>query len=184
VLTFRLYVYDSFGTHDATLSQDEVRIEIRDPTVSLLYLPCIVRYHCPQGGNCGPDLVVQRLTVTSSDIEVVIANQGSRPVTADQDRFYVDAYINPGRLPSRDDNWWDVPPNPTGIKWRVTAPDLDQLVPGGTLVLNRSNMLTGSYSNVTWPLSGGTIVYAQVDPSLDAVAETNEQNNLAGPSSR
>jgi hypothetical protein len=182
VLTFRLLVYDSFGTHDATLSEDDVNVIVRDPSINELYLPQIARYHCPQGGNCGPDLVVQRLTVTRNDIEVVIANQGSRPVAAVGNRFYVDVYINPGRRPTSADNWWDIrPPEPSGIKWRVTPPQLNGLVPGGTLVLNRSNMLAAPYSRVTWPLSGGTAVYAQVDPYLNAVAETNESNNLLGP---
>jgi hypothetical protein len=97
----------------------------------------------------------------------------------------VDAYVNPRRRPTAADNWWDLPPpGPYGIKWRVSASQLAKLVPGGTLTLSRSNMLGGTYTKVTWPLPQGTVVYAQADPHLNAVKETNESNNLLGPTTR
>jgi hypothetical protein len=180
VLTFWLYVYDSFGTHDVVLSKDEVRVFVQEPTVYRFYLPQITRYHCATGGNCGPDLAVQRLTVTRNDIELVITNRGSKPVTH---WFWVDAYINPRRPPTAADPWWDL--GSSGIMWKVTSPALNELVPGGSLVLNRSNWFdpAAGYSVVRWPLSTGTMVYGQVDvyPSGGQVPEINERNNRAGP---
>ena len=194
-LTFRVYVYDSFGGHDPELSTDDVTVYVGD--LSEVYFPHITRYYCDPGGpSYKPDLVVQKTTITPDNVQVQISNQGCAPVT---DWFYVDVYVNPDPQASItvDDNWWALN-DQAGIKWQVTpSGDLDglwegyvvaELAPGDVLVLNQADRLkTHGRSRVPqdgsppapWP--SGTVVRAQVDTHLGGrVPELNEGNNLSG----
>jgi hypothetical protein len=161
-----------------------------DPTITQLdqtvttfraYLPIAQR----EAGL--PDLVIDRIVVTRTSIQVVIRNQGSAPVT---DPFWVDAYINPKPAPSRVNQLWQMLA-PQGLVWGVTGPALP-LNPGETLTLS----IGGAYyrptlSNFAGSLAAGTPVYAQVDSAnanttYGAVFESDEQpgrsyNNISGP---
>jgi len=192
VLTFWLYVYDSFGTHDEELSRDEVRVVVRDPAINELHLPLVAKHSCDPGiENSKPELVVQSLTITADTVSAVMVNLGC---AAPKDWFYVDAYINPTGPITIDDNWWKLNDS-YGIKWQVTPSDdidpthlwpghiLRQLAPGESLYLDQSNMLTGDgYSRVPPEWSPGTEVWVQVDTYEGGrISELNEQNNLFGP---
>jgi hypothetical protein len=186
-LVFRLYVYDTLGTHDSLSSTDEVRVHIGDPPT--LYFPQVLM-------DCKPDLAVKSLTITPDNVVVTIANQGCAPL---RDWFYVDAYVNPDPTVALtvDDNWWDPHQpgsEPFGIKWQVTPSNeleplwpghlVAQLDPGDTIVLDQSNMLTtqSGRSRVPPSWSPGSVVWTQVDTYQGGrITEIDEQNNLAGP---
>lgn len=137
-----------------------------------------------------PDLIVENVTVSNTDITVVIRNIGSAPVT---NGFYVDAYLgllNPAQPPTGvNDIWQNLSPH--GVVWGVDA-SMTPIAPGEsvTLMLNDGYQLD-AYTNFTLPLASGTAVYVQVDSA--AVGNTNggvlEQhetnggsyNNIMGP---
>jgi len=179
-LVFWLYVWDHFGEPSEPIT-DEVRILVREPLK--VYLPQISRYYCPEGGNCGPDLVVQDLKVTSDNVQVVIANQGSERVDS---WFWVTAYVEPSRVPTVYDPWWTL--SSYGISWGIDSSTFGELWPGDRLVLDRGNWYDpdppGNYTDVDWDqVNAGTKVYVVVDmsPLGGYVTEINEQNNVLGP---
>jgi len=147
-----------------------------------IYMPLIFK-----GYTAAPDLVVTHVVATSNDVQVVIANQGNTPVTAD---FWVDAYINPDPVPTAVNQIWNDLAD-EGLVWGVTAGALP-LAPGDVLTLTVGDAYyVADYSLVTWPLAAGTPVYAQVDSAAvgttyGAVLESHEirgeaYNNVAGP---
>ena len=134
-----------------------------------------------------PDLVVQSINVTASNVQVVIANQGNAPVSDD---FWVDAYINPDPAPTAVNQIWNDLAD-EGLVWGVTAGALP-LAPGDVLTLTVGDAYyVADYSLVTWPLAAGTPVYAQVDSAAvgttyGVVLESHEirgeaYNNVTGP---
>src|SRR5262249_31727911 len=145
-----------------------------------VYLPMVQR------GDL-PDLVVDRIVVTRTSIQVVIRNQGIAPVT---DAFWVDAYINPSPAPTHVNQTWEMLAS-QGLVWGVTASALP-LNPGGTLTLSIGDgYYRADMSNFSGSLAAGTPIYAQVDSanantSYGAVLESHEQaggpyNNISGP---
>ena len=147
-----------------------------------IYLPIVFK-----GATFAPDLVVQSINVTASNVQVVIANQGNAPVSDD---FWVDAYINPDPAPTAVNQIWNDLAD-EGLVWGVTAGALP-LAPGDVLTLTVGDAYyVADYSLVTWPLAAGTPVYAQVDSAAvgttyGAVLESHEirgeaYNNVTGP---
>jgi hypothetical protein len=134
-----------------------------------------------------PDLVVDRIVVTRTNIQIVIRNQGIAPVT---DAFWVDAYINPSPAPTHVNQTWQMLSS-QGLVWGVGASALP-LNPGGTLTLSIGDgYYRSDLSSFSGTLAAGTPIYAQVDSantntSYGAVLESDEQpggtyNNISGP---
>jgi subtilisin-like proprotein convertase family protein/archaellum component FlaG (FlaF/FlaG flagellin family) len=131
-----------------------------------------------------PDLIVENLTVTANNVQVVIKNQGEATVN---DEFWVDVYIDPDPPPTAVNQIWnDIASE--GLVWGVTA----DLRPGEVLTLTIGDAYyQAAYSHVHWPLPIGIPVYAQVDSSnantlYGGVLEMHEviggaYNNIAGP---
>ena len=147
-----------------------------------IYLPLAFRNYV-----VAPDLVVQSVTATSDDVQVVIENQGNAPVT---DEFWVEVYINPNPAPTAVNQlWYDL--GNQGMIWGVTSAALP-LAPGGTITLTIGDAYYWpSLSRFYAPLAAGTPVYAQVDAwneatTYGAVLESHEitggtYNNVGGP---
>jgi hypothetical protein len=148
-------------------------------TLKRLYLPLVGK-----GYVNAPDLVVERIVATATDVEMVIVNRGNNPAIED---FWVDAYVDPQTVPTAVNQTWEMVGS-QGLVWGVTA----DLAPGETLTLTvGGDHYIADYSQVTWPLAADTPVYAQVDSanaetSYGAVLEAHEitsaaYNNIAGP---
>ncbi|MFQ6102337.1 MAG: Ig-like domain-containing protein [Anaerolineae bacterium] len=145
-----------------------VTVTVRD---YVIYAPLILKKYV-----LAPDLVVQSLTVTSDDAQVVIENQGNITITAE---FWVDVYIAPNPAPTRVNQTWQDLAN-YGLAWKVAASAFPNLGPGGVLTLT----MNGDYYRADWshfPRSVlvGTPVYAQVDSygasvTYGAVLENHE----------
>jgi len=152
VLTFTLTVTDALGMADPT--PDEVVVTVTEVVTHERYLPLVVHNYA-----WAPDLVVQSITATGDDLQVVVANQGDAPVV---DEFWVAAYVDPDTVPTAVNQlWWDL--GDEGAFWGVTE-DLLPLNPGETITLAVGDAYyVADYSRVSWPLAAGTPVYAQVD---------------------
>ena len=143
------------------------------------HLPLITRNHV-----VGPDLIVEGIVALPYNIEVIIRNTGTTPTDED---FWVDAYINPSPPPSAVNQiWHDLSSH--GLVWGITR----TLAAGEAITLTvGEDYYLSEYSYTAWPLSIGTIVYAQVDSynaqtDYGAVLETHETagteyNNILGP---
>jgi len=153
---------------------------------SQILLPIVARNYAAT-----PDLVVERIIATSSNAQVVIKNQGDRPVT---DEFWVDLYVDPNPPPTGVNQTWNDGRSAQGVVWGVTAPALSSLQPGGLLTLTVGDTYYWpSLSRITWPLPVGTLIYAQVDSAntgatYGAVLENHEitggeYNNIASTDS-
>jgi hypothetical protein len=141
----------------------------------------------PRAALVAPDLVVESLTATSTNVTMVLRNQGNGPVV---DEFWVDVYVNPAIAPSHVNQLWsDL--GTQGLAWGVTAPALP-IAPGSAVTLNLNDAyFWPSYSYVAWPIPAGTPVYAQADSynqatTYGAVLEDHEitggpYNNILGP---
>ena len=158
-------------------------------TVSIYkqYLPVVYRNYA-----YAPDLIVQRVVITSAGAQVVIKNQGPAAVTTVYlNEFWVDLYVNPNPPPTGVNDTRETL-GCQGLVWGVTESALPSLVPGGMLTLT----LNGDYyrpdlSNITWPLTTGAQIYVQVDSAnaltnYGAVLEDHEiaglsYNNILGP---
>jgi hypothetical protein len=134
-----------------------------------------------------PDLVVDRIVVTSNNVEVVVRNQGGSDVI---DPFWVDAYIDPKTAPRQVNQTWPALSS-QGFVWGITGTALP-LKPGATLTLSIGDAYYSStLSQFSGTLPTGTAVYAQVDSAnvettYGAVLEDHEQagepyNNISGP---
>ncbi|MCP5098425.1 MAG: hypothetical protein GY943_22980, partial [Chloroflexi bacterium] len=131
----------------------------------------------------GPDLIVNELTVSKSEIEVVIKNVGDTAVT---NEFWVDVYIDPVVVPTAVNQTIDTL-NSDGAVWGVTASALP-LAPGESLTLRLNDSyfvysrgLNGGVGGGTAPMPWqGRAVYAQVDSAhatsgVRAVLESRER---------
>jgi len=156
-----------------------------------IYLPCVVAsYSGPAPDpSSGVDLVVEKTTVTSSGVEVVIKNQGSEAVTAEMS-FWVDLYVNPHPVPTMVNQTWDELCS-EGMVWGVASPALP-LESGEELTLTNGGVYYWpEYSNFTGAFAAGVSIYVQVDSANDgttygAVLESHEvaggaYNNVSGP---
>jgi uncharacterized repeat protein (TIGR01451 family) len=139
------------------------------------------------GVVAAPDLVVDAILATSTSVEVVVRNAGEVPIL---DSFWVDLYVGPSLAPRTVNQLWsDL--GDEGIVWGVSTGALP-LEPGGTVILSvDDDHYWPALSRVSWPLSAGTSLYAQVDsygPSTahGLVLEDHEvaggaYNNILGP---
>jgi hypothetical protein len=142
-----------------------------------LFLPLVL-----DGVSFLPDLVVRDLQAAANSVTLVIANQGQGAVTTP---FWVDLYVDPVPLPTGVNQIW--PDLATqGLVWGVTAP----LQVGEVVTLTQhGNFYRGDYSEITWPLPAGAMIYVQVDSAhaetdYGAVLEDHESvgeayNNIA-----
>ncbi len=154
---------DGSLTDTATVT---VQVEGSKP-MAYVYLPRIVKNHV-----LGPDLVVEQVIATSISVQVVIRNQGSMPVI---DMFWVDFYVDPNPAPTHvNQAWSDL--GSEGLVWGIPHP----MAAGEAITLTVGDIYyRPDYSYISWPLSTGTSVYAQVDSvNLDttygAVLEAHE----------
>ncbi|MBN1180206.1 MAG: tandem-95 repeat protein [Anaerolineae bacterium] len=131
-----------------------------------------------------PDLIVERTVAAGSNVQVIIRNQGESSVV---DEFWVELYVDPSPAPTRVNQIWNDLAD-QGLVWGVTTP----LKPGEALTLTVGDAYYApQYSQVSWPLPVGTVVYAQVDSvnadtTYGGVLESHEimgqpYNNIAGP---
>jgi uncharacterized repeat protein (TIGR01451 family) len=158
------------------------------PPHGTIYLPLILKSTTPPTTrDLGPDLVVDRITISSNSVQIVIRNQGDTPVI---DPFWVDLYIDPNPPPTGVNQIWNSLSS-HGAVWGVVAPALP-LEPGESFNLTYDDTYYWkSYSNISWPLSEGTPVYVQVDSAnanttYGGVLENHEMdggayNNISGP---
>jgi hypothetical protein len=127
-----------------------------------------------------PDLVVDHINITKTNIEIVIRNQGAVSVTGP---FWVDAYINPNPVPTKVNQIWPYLAR-EGMVWAVTSGALP-LAPGGTFTLTVGDRLyRADLSTLPSSLAAGTQVYVQVDSAnantnYGGILETHEQNGGA-----
>lgn len=142
-----------------------------------IYLPAIFK----SATAPTPDLIVEQITTTSNNVEVVIKNTGYAPASGG---FWVDAYINPNPPPTQVNQIWNDQAN-QGLVWGVDA----TIAPGETLTLT----INDAYYFPQWSnfstLPEGTPVYVQVDSvnfdtTYGAILETHEAtggsyNNIA-----
>jgi hypothetical protein len=130
-----------------------------------VYLPLVLSNYV-----IAPDLVVESLTATANDVQVVIKNQGTGPAIAD---FWVDAYIDPDPVPTAVNQIWPYLAD-EGLTWEVIA----DMHPGDVITLTVADAAP-EWSDVSWPLPVGTPIYAQVDcwneaTTYGAVLENHE----------
>ena len=153
---------------------------------SQLFLPLIVNQ---ASGNNAPDLVVTDISVSSSNIEVTIQNQGSAVVPVGSE-FWVDVYFDPDPPPTAVNDIWQAL-STEGVAWGVVSPALPLGV-GESLTLSlNDSYFQASESNFSGVVAVGTAVYAQVDSAntntnYGAVLESHEinggsYNNILGP---
>ena len=191
-LVFALRVRDAYGARSL---QDQTTVDVYEPPIFTLHLPLVVSNHATL-----PDLVVKTIAASRNNIQVVIENRGTAPVTHG---FYLDAYINPVRAPVGAHEGWDAAgvSSGRGLVWAIEVgqtpnPSLGiitPLMPGSSLTLNVNDAFyRPEYSSMSWPLAAGTPIYAQADsfpapsPHDGLVLETHEYydgpyNNIAGP---
>ncbi len=133
-------------------------------------------------------MIITHLVATPNNITLTIKNQGNAPVP---DPFWIDAYINPHTVPTEVNQTWELLAS-QGLVWGIERSSLSELAPGGTLTLTVGDMYYWEiYSEITWPLPEGAIIYAQVDSvntetDYGAVQESHEiingtYNNIIGP---
>ena len=132
-----------------------------------------------------PDLVVDSIAIQGDEVQVVIANQGSKSVPADA-AYWIDLYVNPASVPQINQTWQSL--GSEGIVWGVTGITLS---PGQalTLTLNDSYYVP-AFSSYSGEPASGSAIYVQVDAinletNYGVVLETHEiqgeaSNNITG----
>ena len=165
--TFTYTVGDGNGGVDTAL------VTVTVSSTRYLYLPLVARNHAN-----APDLVVQNLTSNGSNVQVVLANQGSACVASAAQEFWVDVYVNPSTPPTTVNQIWSNL-SAQGLVWGVTSSAFP-LCPGQTLTLTVGDAYYSPLDSVvSFPLPNGTPLYAQVDSfnlstTYGAVRETHE----------
>jgi hypothetical protein len=186
----------AYGTHNTTVivtgtNLAGLELGARRTKVFLNYVAEIKSIYLPLiQKSPAPDLVVDSVTVASNNVQVVIKNQGSAPVT---DAFWVDLYVDPHPVPTGVNQLWNDGRSTFGLVWGVTAPALPLAPNGGTLTLTIGDEYYYGPPDSNFPASlpVGTPVYVQVDSvnfntSYGNVLENHEisdgaYNNIRGP---
>jgi hypothetical protein len=157
-----------------------------EPTIYRLYLPLSVQNYV-----AAPDLIVDSLAATSSGVTVTIKNVGNAAIQElFTNEFWVDVYVDPDVPPTEVNQTWEMVGG-EGLAWGVTV-DALPLAPGDTLTLVSNGLYyRPDESEVSWPLTPGTPMYAQVDSAHVETAhgtvwEVHEiiggtYNNIFGP---
>ena len=172
---------DTVAPNDPTVTVLDVAT---NPSVTTIYLPLVARHYA-----AAPDLVVQAVNLSGSNVQVVIKNQGGAAVA---DEFYVDLYVNPNPVPTGVNQVWDDGRSTQGIVWGVLSSAFPALQPGGVLTLTLGDAyILPALSNFSGPLPAGAPVYVQVDSAntlttYGGVLENHEiaggaYNNILGP---
>ncbi|MCP5098878.1 MAG: hypothetical protein GY943_25280 [Chloroflexi bacterium] len=155
------------------VSDDPDTAAANDPTVTpvsiieIVYLPMVMNNFVSL-----PDLVINSLIVSSSNVTIEIENIGDAPTTDD---FWVDFYIDPSPPPIGVNETWDLLSS-QGMAWGVTQ----SLAVGETLTLTiNDTYYDASKSNFSGIIPSDAQVYAQVDSAntlttYGAVQETHE----------
>ncbi len=141
--------------------------------------------HVSNNASSLPDLVVDDLLVSNSDIQVVVLNRGRTPAS---NGFWVDGYIDPDPPPSSVNDIWQAVAD-EGLVWGVTGVTLN---PGQMLTLTIDGLYyDASHSNFSGLIPDNTPVYAQVDSAhagtgYGAVLKSHEfaggpYNNISSP---
>lgn len=134
-----------------------------------IYLPLIFKDFIP-----GPDLVIVpgSLIASTTGVTLTIMNQGTEAVV---DAFWVDVYYGLNSAPVL---------NQLGdVYWGLSVPNgAVPIAPGEVITLTFSSSY---FATSRTPPPAGTTIYGQVDSvgpfSYGAVPETNEGNNVSGP---
>ncbi|MEZ4868529.1 MAG: serine protease [Caldilineaceae bacterium] len=137
----------------------------------------------------GIDLVVEKVNVTSTGVQVVIKNQGTLPVVANQG-FWVDVYINPTQPPTQVNEIWNFL-SAEGLVWGVDS-DTTILQPGQSMTLSIGDKFyMADLSVFSGTIAADAAIYAQVDSAnantnYGGVLENHEAtggayNNIYGP---
>jgi uncharacterized repeat protein (TIGR01451 family) len=161
--------------------------EVGQPTPEKyqVFLPLVSNGYA--AGGAAPDLVVGRISVTGSGVEIVIKNEGEVAV---EKGFWVDLYVNPHPVPTGVNQTWQTLSS-EGMVWGVEGAVLP-LEPGEELALTMGDAhYRSDYSNFSGAFLAGVPVYVQVDSAnagttYGAVLEGHEMvggpyNNIAGP---
>jgi hypothetical protein len=139
-----------------------------------IYLPLVLRNYV-----VAPDLVVQSVSVSGSNIQVVIKNQGLAAVEAKfENEFWVDLYVNPLTPPTAVNQTRETL-GCAGAVWGVTTAALPQLSAGGTLTLTLNDAYYDPARSDLGTILPGTPIYVQVDSAnvattYGAVLENHE----------
>ncbi|MEM7030557.1 MAG: Ig-like domain-containing protein, partial [Chloroflexota bacterium] len=146
-----------------------------NPVSHSLYLPIIAN----ADPAAMPDLVVDSVSINNGQISVVIRNAGNGSIT---DAFWVDAYFNPTETPSLNKGWPDIAP--AGIIWGVTK---DVIVPNETIILTIGDQYYfADRSSSSFPTDATIYILVDsinYDTAYGNVQESDESNNLGGPTS-
>jgi len=128
-----------------------------------VYMPAILNDYTAPNIPDAPDLVMERLVVSTDAIALVIVNRGNRTA---QGGFWVDAYLDPDPVPNAVNQIWpDLADQ--GLVWGVTQ----DLASGEVITLTLGDTYyRPEYSKFSGVLSIGTWVYGQAD---SANANTN-----------
>jgi PKD repeat protein len=144
------HTYTAAGVYTVTLTvtDDDTGVGSDQQVVTVVqgattvYLPVLLNNYEP-----GIDLVVQSITVSANDVQIVIAN--------------IDLNLNPTTAPTGPNQGWEQIGG-EGLVWGVI--DANELTPGGTMTLNLSHpYFRNDLSNFSGAFANGDEVYVQVD---------------------
>ena len=124
-----------------------------------------------------PDLVVESVTTSGSDVSVVIRNNGTAATT---DGFWVDLFVNPSVIPTQVNDTLDTL-SATGLVWGVE----ETLAAGESITLTRNGThFDAASSNFSGAFAASDVLYTHVDsahrdqPVFGGVNEIHEINNM------
>ena len=155
-----------FATDGQITGTGSVRVE----GIARVYLPLVAG-----GGSGSPDLVVQDVVATRSEVQITIENVGT---AASSRGFWVDAYINPDTAPSTTNQIWD-DLGSQGLVWGVDiAMDVGDVI----ILTVDDEFYRPLLSSVAWPMAIDTAVYVQADSwnASTTYGSVRESHEIAG----
>jgi hypothetical protein len=189
--TFQYTASDGNGGTDSATVTVEVSEPGSAPLSNKIYMPIILNPPA-RTFDTMPDFVVERVVVTSSNVQVTIRNQSDEPYYAfDVYTFRVDVYVAPDPVPTGVNQMWNDGRSAQGAVWYVPAMALSTEGGGEVTLTIGDDYYRPSLSNLPGSLPVGTPVYAQVDSAnpgtaYGVVLENHEvaggsYNNVRGP---